>query len=73
MNRLKSLQDFLGHANDVRVASGLLDQLLEKTDHDVRPIDSAGGMLGWHERGLADHEQKLGKHIRRFKHLNRFW
>ena len=45
VNRLKSLQDFLGHANDVRVAYGLLDELLEKTDHDVRPIDRGGGSL----------------------------
>jgi CHAD domain-containing protein len=70
VNRLKSLQDFLGHANDVRVAYGLLDELLEKTDHDVRPIDRGGGIvLGWHELGLANHEQKLGKHIRRFNTL----
>jgi CHAD domain-containing protein len=74
VNRLKTLQDFLGHANDVRVAYGLLDELQEKANHDVRPIDRAGGIvLGWHERGLADHEQKFVKQIRRFKHLNRFW
>jgi triphosphatase len=74
VNRLKSLQDFLGHANDVRIADNLLDELLEKTNHDVHPIDRAGGIvLGWHERGLADHEQKVRKHIRRFKHSNRFW
>jgi CHAD domain-containing protein len=28
VNRLKSLQDCLGHANDVRVANDLLDELL---------------------------------------------
>jgi CHAD domain-containing protein len=74
VNLLKSLQDFLSNANDVRIAYGLLDELLEETDHDVRPINRAGGIvLGWHERGLANHEQKLGKHIRRFKHLSPFW
>ena len=26
-------------------------------------------VAGWHERGLANHEQKVGKHIRRFKTL----
>jgi hypothetical protein len=30
-------------------------------------------MLGWHERGIADHEPKLRQHVRRFKHLNPFW
>ncbi len=43
MNRLKIVAG-LGHANDVRVAYGLLDELLEKTDHDVRPIDRGGGL-----------------------------
>jgi hypothetical protein len=56
------MQDFLGHANDVRVAYDLLDELLEKTDHDVRAIARPGGIvLGWHEGGLTDHEQKLKK------------
>jgi CHAD domain-containing protein len=74
VRRLKSLQDDLGHANDVRTAYDLLDELLEKTDHDVCAIDRPGGIvLGWHERGLADHEPKLRQHVRRLKHLNRFW
>jgi CHAD domain-containing protein len=74
VNRLKSLQDFLGHANDVRVAYALLDELLEKTDHDIRATARTGGIvLGWHERGLADHEPKLRQHVRRFRHLKAFW
>jgi CHAD domain-containing protein len=74
VNRLRSLQDCLGHANDVRVANDLLDELLEMTGHDIRAIDRAGGIvLGWHKRGLADHEPKLRRHVRRFKHLNPFW
>jgi CHAD domain-containing protein len=74
VNRLQLLQDCLGHANDVRVAYDLVDELLGETDHDVRAIDRAGGiMLGWHERGIADHEPKLRQHVRRFKHLNPFW
>ena len=74
VNRLKSLQDFLGHANDVRVAYDLLDELLEKADHDVRAIDRAGGIvLGWNERGLADHEPEIRRRVRQFKHLKPFW
>jgi hypothetical protein len=30
-------------------------------------------VLGWHERGIADHEPKLRQHVRRFKRLNPFW
>jgi triphosphatase len=74
VNRLKSLQDFLGHANDVRVAYDLLAELLEETNHDIPAIARAGGiMLGWHERGLADREPSLRRHVRRFNHLNPFW
>ena len=74
VDRLKSLQDFLGHANDVCVAYDLLDELPEKTDHDVRAIDRAGGIvLGWNERGIADHEPKVRRQVRRLKHLKPFW
>ena len=73
VNRLKSLQDCLGHANDVRVAYDLLDQLLGKAVHDVHADRAGGIVLGWHERGIADHESKLRQHVRRFKHLNPFW
>jgi inorganic triphosphatase YgiF len=74
VKRMKSSQDLLGHANDVRVAYDLLDELLEKTDHDIRAIVRAGGIvLGWHERGLADHEPKLRQNVRRLKRLKPFW
>jgi inorganic triphosphatase YgiF len=74
INRLESLQDFLGHANDVRVAYDLLGELPEETEHDIGTIARAGGIvLGWHERGLADYEPNLRRHVRRFNHLNPFW
>jgi CHAD domain-containing protein len=74
VNRLKSLQGFLGHANDVRVAYDLLDEVQAKTDHDVRAIDRAGGIvLGWYERGIADREPKIRRRVREFKHLKPFW
>jgi hypothetical protein len=34
---------------------------------------AAGVVLGWHDRGLADHERKLVKHVRRFRHAHSFW
>ena len=74
LDRLKSLQDYLGHANDVRVAQDLVDQLQEPKDHDARAIDRAGGIvLGWHERDLIDREPTLTKHVRRFRQLDPFW
>ena len=30
-------------------------------------------VLGLHERGLADHDRKLGKHVRRFLEARPFW
>jgi CHAD domain-containing protein len=74
LKSLKSLQDDLGYANDVRVAHGLVDQISEATNQDARAISRAGGIvLGWHERVLADRNPKIRKHIRRFRRLAPFW
>jgi CHAD domain-containing protein len=74
VKRLKSLQDDLGHANDVRVAYDLMDQIREMKNHNAGAIDRAGGIvLGWHERDLVDCEPKLRKHVRRFRQLDPFW
>lgn len=70
---LKSLQDDLGYANDVRVAHDLVDQMGEATNQDVRAINRAGGIvLGWHERVLAARNPKIRKHVRRFRRLDPF-
>jgi len=71
---LKSLQDDLGYANDVRVAHDLVDQIGEATNQDARAINRAGGIvLGWYERVLADRNPKIRKHVRRFRRLDPFW
>jgi triphosphatase len=70
--RLKPLQDDLGHANDVSVASELLADLRVLENPTVIGR-AAGVVLGWHDRGLADHERKLLKHVRRFRHARSFW
>jgi hypothetical protein len=71
---LTSLRDDLGHASDVRVAYDLMDQFREATDPNVRTINRSGGIvLGWHERGLADHNPTLRKHVRRLRRLDPFW
>jgi inorganic triphosphatase YgiF len=71
---LTSLRDDLGHASDVRVAYDLMDQFREATDPNARTINRSGGIvLGWHERGLADHNPTLRKHVRRLRRLDPFW
>jgi triphosphatase len=78
LDRLKSLQDDLGHANDVRVAYDLLDQTQGSRDqtksHLANAVDRAGGIvLGWHERDLNDRAPQLRRHVKRFKRLHSFW
>jgi inorganic triphosphatase YgiF len=69
---LKPLQDRLGEANDVRVASDLITEL--RAADDVPAIDRAAGIvLGWHDRGLAEHEPKLLKLLDKFRHARPFW
>ena len=74
VDRLKSLQDELGHANDIRVAYELLDQIQEIEGHVARAIDRAGGIvLGWHERDLAHHEPIFRKRVNHFRRSEPFW
>jgi CHAD domain-containing protein len=69
---LKPLQDDLGHTNDVRVANELLATL--QVSGDVAGIARAAGIvIGWHDRGLADHDHKLRKRVRRLRHAQPFW
>jgi|SRR5579863_746870 len=72
VQRLKPLQDDLGHANDVSVANELLADL-RVSENPAVIGRAAGGVLGWHDRGLADHERKILKHVRRFRHARLFW
>jgi triphosphatase len=69
---LKPLQDGLGHANDVRVAGDLAAKL-RVSDADPAIDRAAGIVLGWHHRGLAEHERKLLKQLDRFRHARPFW
>jgi CHAD domain-containing protein len=69
---LKPLQDDLGHTNDVRVANELLATL--QVAGDVAGIARAAGIvIGWHDRGLADHDRKLRKRVRKLRHAQPFW
>jgi inorganic triphosphatase YgiF len=65
---LKPLQEELGQANDVRVARDLIGGLR------ISDIDRAAGIvLGWHQRGLADHEKKLVEDLRKVRNARPFW
>ena len=73
VKRLKRVQDELGHANDVRVAYGLVIEL-GRTAPRVEPMADAGAqMLARHERMLAEHEGQLRRRLRRLNHARPFW
>jgi len=72
LRALKSLQDDLGYANDVRTAHAILSRLDE--DAAGTSIGRGGGLvLGWHERGMIDREKKLRKRVARFRDKRPFW
>jgi CHAD domain-containing protein len=70
LKALKPLQDALGSANDVRAAHELMARLGTDDPAIERP---AGIVLGWHDRGLADHEPQVRKRVRRFRDAEPFW
>jgi triphosphatase len=72
VQRLRPLQDDAGYANDVRVAHELLTDL-QVSRGPVPVARAAGIVLGWHDRGLADLDRKLRKHVRRLRQLRPFW
>jgi triphosphatase len=72
VQRLKPLQDDLGHANDVRMANELMANLQASVDA-AGVARAAGIVLGWHDRGLADHDRKLRKRVRRLRQAQPFW
>jgi inorganic triphosphatase YgiF len=74
VRRLKPLQESLGHANDVRTAHLLIEEVSRHLNEGGNEISCAGGiMLGWHDRGLADREPKLRKDVRRLRRAKPFW
>ncbi len=64
ISRVRPLQDDLGYASDVRSAKALVAEL--GNGHAV--LERAGGVvIGWHDRGLAEAEVRMLKHVRRFR------
>jgi triphosphatase len=72
--QLRPLQEDLGHLNDIRTAHSLVEEVTVEAEQRGGEIARAGGIiLGWHDRGLADQEPKLRKHVRRLRKAKPFW
>jgi inorganic triphosphatase YgiF len=69
---LKTLQDDLGHLNDVAVARTLLHGLTAKPGKTDMP-HAAGMVIGWHARGVADLEPRLIRDWSAFARRSPFW
>src|SRR5262249_29054273 len=72
--RLRPLQEDLGHLNDIRTAHTLVEEVAAEAQQHGSEIGRARGIiLGWYDRGLADQEPKLRKHVRRLRQAKPFW
>jgi triphosphatase len=73
VKRLKRVQDELGHANDVRVAYGVVIEL-GRTATDVEPFAEASAqLLAYHQQKLAAREDKSRRRLRRLNKAHQFW
>jgi inorganic triphosphatase YgiF len=73
VKRLKRLQDDLGYANDVRVARGLLTDLLGEGDPPGPAAQAGTRLIDWHQAVLDKRERKLRRHLRRLNRAHPFW
>jgi triphosphatase len=73
VKQLKPVQDELGHANDVRVAYGLVIELGSKAERTDPFAEAGGQLLEEHERALLQGEPKLRKRLRRLNRAKPFW
>ncbi len=72
LRRLKTLQDDLGHMNDIAVAGTLLNDLLARPGKlDIGR--AAGLVIGWHARGAADLEPGMIRRWSAFAERRAFW
>jgi len=70
MSRVRPLQDDLGYASDIHAAKALVAEL----GNGHATLERAGGIvIGWHDRGLAEAETRMLKHVRRFRDDKPFW
>lgn len=76
IGRLASLQDDLGHLNDVAVAEQLVERLMEGDDaasERAEFAEGAGFVLGWYARLAVESDRQLVKDWREFARAEPFW
>ncbi|MGI9501284.1 MAG: CHAD domain-containing protein [Geminicoccaceae bacterium] len=72
LHSVKTLQDGLGHLNDVAVAEALLADLIARPGKD--DVKAAAGLIiGWHARGVAMIEPELCRDWEAFQAEPVFW
>ena len=70
--RLKLLQDDLGHANDLRVGEDIVAELTRNgADSDI--AEAGRRVLDFHQRRIAKLEPKVRRHLRQLFHTAPFW
>src|SRR5206468_10913575 len=70
----KLVHDSPEHLNDTRPARLHVKEIAGHADPRNGEINRAGGIvLGWHDRGLIDHEPELRKCVRRLRKAKPFW
>jgi triphosphatase len=72
-DRLKGVQEDLGHANDLRAAYRLVIELSRQAEPAEPVIDAAAELLARHERALAAGERKLARRLCRLNQAEPFW
>ncbi|MCB9959469.1 MAG: CYTH and CHAD domain-containing protein [Rhodospirillaceae bacterium] len=70
LRAMETLQEALGHLNDVAVAQ---TRLAELAAADPATARAAGLVLGWHGRGAADVDSDLVKSWQQFAETSPFW
>ena len=70
---LKPVQDELGHANDIRVAYGLVIEFGKQAGPAESIAEAGGQLLELHERAFLHGEPKLGRRLRRLNRAEPFW
>jgi len=70
--RLKRLQDDLGHANDLRVGEAIVAELA-RNGANTGIMDAGRQVIDFHRHRVADLEPKVRKHLRRLLRTEPFW
>jgi triphosphatase len=73
IKRLKRVQDELGHANDVRVAYGLVIELARSVPQIAPMADAGAQVLARHQQALSEREKKLRRRLKRLRRVRPFW